>query len=462
MDDTVGDLEGDVLIADGHIADVGPSLDAEADTVVDAHGKFVLPGLIDSHVHLWQAPVRGIASGCWGREYFGLVHPLSGRLRPEDLHAATFGGAVELLTRGVTTVFDFCHSGNTEEHARAALTGLSEAGIRALYGYTFRNRPEAGTGPTLDQRVGVLTRLHQQFASHGRVQLAVSLNNMEHVSPDEHAREVAAARALGVRASLHSNLEGQITQSWQQGLLGPDLLWVHCGPATDRELGLLADHGGVIVCTPEAETAQMGVDPLIGRARRHSVPVVVGTDVPAALNGDILAQLRMAHAFDRLSCAQELQAAGRPVQRTAEHPSVDAHRLLRMATIDAADALGLGARTGSITPGKLADLLVVAAPFGTGAASPADHVLFQTTVGDIEAVYVGGRRVVDRGTVEGVDPAHVRRGLESARDWILGRSPGADWPVLDAEQRRQYEAGQGMRTPAAARPPGAGGATSDV
>ncbi|MEE4598352.1 amidohydrolase family protein [Streptomyces sp. DSM 41524] len=448
MDDAVGDLEGDVLIVDDQIAEVGPHLKARTDTVVDVQGKFLLPGFIDAHIHLWQAPVRGIASGCWGREYFGIVHPLSGRLRPEDLHAATLGGAVELLTRGVTTVFDFCHSGNTVDHAQAALAALSESGIRALYGYTFRNRPEAGAGQSLDQHIDVLSRIHEQYAGHSRVGLAVSLNNMEHVAPDEHAREVAAARSLGVRASLHSNLEKQITQSWKQGLLGPDLLWVHCGPATDDELDLLADHGGVIVCTPEVEAAQMGVTPLIGRALRRSLPIVMGTDVPAASNGDILAQLRMAHAIDRLVCAQELRSEGRPVQRTDQHPSVDAHRLLRMATIDAAHALGLGTQTGSITPGKLADLLVVSAgPFGLGAASPADHVLFQTAVGDIESVYVGGRRVVDRSKVSSVDLSQVRHGLEAARDWILGRSPGANWPALEEEVRRQYEAGQGLRTP---------------
>jgi 5-methylthioadenosine/S-adenosylhomocysteine deaminase len=447
MDDAVGDLEGDVLVVDDKIAEVGPRLDVEADTVVDVRGKFVLPGFIDAHIHLWQAPVRGIASGCWGREYFGRVHPLSGRLRPEDLRAATLGGAVELLTRGVTTVFDFCHSGSTVDHAQAALAALSESGIRALYGYTFRNRPEAGTGQSLDQHIDVLTHLHEQYAGHSRVGLAVSLNNMEHVAPDEHAREVAAARSLGVHASLHSNLEGQITQSWKQGLLGPDLLWVHCGPATDEELGLLADHGGVLVCTPEAEAAQMGVTPLIGRARRRSVPVVVGSDVPAACNGDMLTQLRMAHAIDRLVSAQELRAKGQPVQRTAQHPPIDAHRLLRMATADAAHALGLGAQTGSITPGKQADLLVVSpGALGLAEASPADHVLFQTSVGDIDSVYVAGRHVVDRSTVNTVDLNHVRHGMETARDWILGRSPGSNWPDLDEEARRQYEAGQGLRT----------------
>ncbi|MEV0069923.1 amidohydrolase family protein [Amycolatopsis sp. NPDC050768] len=114
MDPALGDFRGDVLIGDDRILDVAPKIDeSEVDEVIDAADSIVLPGLIDCHNHLWQAPIRGLASSCWGREYFGVIHPLAGRYRPQDMHDATFGAGSELLLNGVTTVFDFCHATNS-------------------------------------------------------------------------------------------------------------------------------------------------------------------------------------------------------------------------------------------------------------------------------------------------------------------------------------------------------------
>ena len=101
MDESLGDLEvGDVLIEDGRIAAVGHDLGASADEVIDASGKLVLPGLIDSHIHLWQTPLRGAAGETWADEYFKVVHPVSGRFSPEDMRVATYAGGLELLSHG--------------------------------------------------------------------------------------------------------------------------------------------------------------------------------------------------------------------------------------------------------------------------------------------------------------------------------------------------------------------------
>lgn len=446
MDEDLGELAGDVLIEDGVILDVAEFLPADGAEVVELDGAIVMPGLIDSHVHLWQSAIRGLAAECWVREYFGLVHPLSGRLRVTDMYASTYGGAIELLQSGTTTVFDFCHATNSAEHAEASLQALDESGIRGLFGFCFRHRPEAPIEgfTTLEERFDVLARLVDEWSGHGRVSLGVALNNIDHVSPEVHAQEVAAARRLGLRQSLHSNLPGQVGLSARMGLLGDDLNWVHAGPIDDDEIGMLAEQGGSIAFTPEVEAALMGVAPRVGAAHRRGVPVSIGTDVPSALNGSLFAQLRIARAVTRAVDMQVERAQNRPGTRTPTHPSFDTMALLRMATIDGARVLGLEDRIGSVTPGKRADLLVIeTAPFGLGAGRADDFVVYQATARNLTRVYVDGRLVVRDGVHLSADLHEVRTRLDETRDWVLGRSADSEWPVIDDAMRARYEAGQG-------------------
>ncbi|MEV4775900.1 amidohydrolase family protein [Microbacterium sp. LTA6] len=446
LDDQIGERGGDVLIEDGVIIEIAESIRADAADIVELGGAIVMPGLVDTHIHLWQSAIRGIASGTWAREYFGLVHPLSGRFRASDMHASTLGGAIELLLSGTTTVFDFCHATNSREHAEASLQALDESGIRGLFGFCFRHRPEAVVEgfTTLQERFDVLAELVSDWKSHDRLGLGVALNNIDHVPPRVHAEEVGAARSLGLRQSLHSNLPGQVALSARNGLLGEDLSWVHAAAIDDDEIALLAEHGGSIAFTPEVEAAMMGVAPRVGAARRRGVPVSIGTDVPSGINGSLFAQLRIARAVTRTIDTQTERAQNRPGTRTASHPSLDTMDLLRMATIDGARVLGLEKQIGTVTPGKRADLLVIdTAPFGLGAGTAADFVVYQATARNLRSVYVDGELVVHNGTHLTSDMNVVRRRLDDARDWVLGWTAESEWPEIDEELRARYEAGQG-------------------
>lgn len=446
MDARRGDLDGDILIEDNRILDVGERITDDTAELVELHDAVVIPGLIDTHVHLWQAPVRGMASGCYGREYFGVVHPLSGRLRSSDMYDATYGAALEFLTHGVTTVFDFCHATNSPEHAASSLDALEKSGIRALFGFCFRHRPEAPVEgfETLGQRRAVLEQLQKAWGDHDRIRLAVALNNIDHVSAAVHAQELSAARELGLISTLHTNLAGQVSMSHAAGLLGNDILWVHAGAITDGELELLRDNGGAIACTAEIEAGQMSVTPVVNRAVRHGVPVTLGTDVPAVHNGDMISALRIAHVLSRLYDGQLERAQGRTGARTTWSPTLNSTDILRMATVGSAEVLGLGDEIGSITPGKKADLAVISTePFGLGAASPVDYVLFQSTSRNIERVYVSGQLVVKQGIPVGVDLREVRANLNATREWVLGRDPRSPWTEINDAARARYEVGQG-------------------
>lgn len=139
----------------------------------------------------------------------------------------------------------------------------------------------------------------------------------------------------------------------------------------------------------------MTVTPVVGRALQHGVPIGYGSDAPTVVNGDLLAQLRIGHPIIRMIDAQAEHRQGRSGTRTAWSPSLDAAKLLRQATIESAQLLGMADRIGSLSPGKQADITVVGTgPFGLAEASPADHVLFHSSGRPVEHVYVAGREPV--------------------------------------------------------------------
>jgi|SRR5215217_1325332 len=125
----------DVLIVDGRIVAVGPELSADAE-VIDASERIVLPGFVDTHRHLWQTGLRGIAVDADLGVYFERVLGRYGsRFRAEDVAAGNLVGALECLDARITTVQDYSHVQRTPEHADAALDALERSGIRAVFGY---------------------------------------------------------------------------------------------------------------------------------------------------------------------------------------------------------------------------------------------------------------------------------------------------------------------------------------
>src|SRR3989454_1259209 len=138
MDEGVGELVADVLIDDGAIAAIAPGLDAADAERIDVTGDVVMPGFVDTHRHTWQTPFRGICADWTLEQYFrGIRMTVSPNCSGEDVHAGNYVGALEALDAGVTTLLDFSHCNNSPEHADAALQGLRDAGIRAMYAYGY-------------------------------------------------------------------------------------------------------------------------------------------------------------------------------------------------------------------------------------------------------------------------------------------------------------------------------------
>lgn len=425
MDPAIGDLaRGDVLVTGDRIEAVGAGPitgSGDVERVIDARGKLLIPGLVDTHLHLWQTPVRGMTSELWSREYFNIVHPMSRYYDPEDMYWASRAGALELIDHGVTSVFDYCHSTNSPEHARASLTGLRDAGIRGRFGFGMFER-DGATYRDRAHRLTDLAELNAERKTRGDLlELAVAVDH------DVKVDAVECARGLGLPISVHGNPVGLVEEYRAAGLLGPDMLWVHCNYASDAELAALADAGATLALTPDIEMGMGKPVAIFERAVRHRIPVCLGVDVVSYGCADLLTQMRLAYALQRVLDGQAERDAGHvPPQRTPDRPALRARDVLEWATIHGARALGLGAEIGSVTPGKRADLVLIETePFGMSMGDPAAHVVLQTTAADIDTVMIGGAiRKADRRLVD-VDAAQLSAQLYASRERLLSRRESA-------------------------------------
>ena len=427
-DPTQEDLpHGDVLVEDGVIVAMAPELHASDCRVVDLRGKLLMPGLIDAHRHTWQTPLRALGADWTVMDYLAAVRvKLAPAFQPEDVHAANLAGALEALDAGITTLVDYSHCIESPGHADAALTAIEDSGIRALFAYGLAAGPHESTSlPTHASRLADARRLRttRLASDRGRIRMGIALTEMQ--IPWEQSRaELLSARELGVPITAHCSAwpvsgPSEVQRLASEGLLGPDLLFVHCTFSSDDDLRRIADSGGSIAVTPETEL-QMGMGfPVTGRALRAGVRTTLGCDVVSSNGGDLFTAMRLALQVERAR-AHERDGLSRIL-------ALKAARMLPMVTREAAEALGLGLITGSLRPGQEADLIVLAADALnlTPLNRPRDAVVLQAHAGNVESVMVRGRWAKFQGALVDVDVAAVRRRVVQARDAVLARVGGA-------------------------------------
>jgi cytosine/adenosine deaminase-related metal-dependent hydrolase len=433
MDPAIGQLpQGDVLIEDGLIRAVESSLgDVDAD-VIDATGHIVAPGLIDTHRHTWQTQMRALCSDWTLTDYlFGIRFSVSPAYTPEDVHLGNLLGAVDALESGVTTILDFSHCNNTPDHADAALNGLQDAGVRAVFGYGFfESNPMAPPHfPEHSARLKDFARIADaHFPSRsGLLTLGVALTEVGVIPLSATAAEVAAARERSAIQVTHTGcvwaLPNGITELDAAGLVGPDQVHVHCNTLTEAEWRILARNGAKVSISVETEL-NMGMGrPAFAACERHGIAPTLSCDIISFNSGDLFAQLRQGLGFKRWADTEATNLAGADPDRV----STTALEALRWSTVNAADAIGLGDRIGSLTPGKQADLIMVGGP-GTSqhpVLDAAGTLIFQTSARDVRTVLVAGRAVKRDGVMTGVDlPALLNRAETSAED-VMARVQGS-------------------------------------
>ncbi|WP_306828229.1 amidohydrolase family protein [Catenuloplanes nepalensis] len=426
MDPAVGDhLGGDVLIEDGVIREAGARLEVQDAEVVDATGMIVMPGLVDTHRHTWQGAFAQIATDWTLNEYFtGLLGRFSPLFTPDDVRDGTLLGALEALDSGITTLFDWAHVMNTPEHADASVSALRDSGIRAVFGHSTPTSDSSWYYASQRRHPDDARRLAARYFSSPdqSLTLALAIRGPEMATLDTTADDLALARDLGVRASMHVGiglLGGQraITALHDHGLLGPDLIFVHANTSTDDELKMLADNGSHASVSARVEMMMGHGFPATGRLLAAGIRPSLSVDVTAGVPSNFFDEMRAVLEAERLRQYDTLLARG---EAPATVP-LTSRQAVEFATVDGARALGLDHRIGSLTPGKRADVILVdTAPSPVRlAGGDAYASVVSADARDVDTVLVGGEFRKRRGVLTSGDTALARSRAESSRARLL-------------------------------------------
>ncbi|HYC56275.1 MAG TPA: amidohydrolase family protein [Candidatus Binatia bacterium] len=427
MDPTLGELpRGDVLIENDRIAAVAAHLDAADAEIVDVRGHIVAPGMIDTHRHTWQTQLRAICADWTLVDYFlGIRLAISPVYGAEDVRLGNRLGAIDAIDAGVTTILDFSHCNNTPDHSDAAVEGLRDAGIRAVFGYGFFESSPSAPPHFLEhrQRLRDFERIADRyFSAEGLLQLGVALS--ETAPAQQTAAEIGAARRRNALIVCHTGcvwaLPTGITELDEAGLLGADQVHVHCNTLRDDEWKRLARAGAKVSISPETEL-NMGMGrPAFGACERHGIKPTLSCDVLSLNSGDLFSQLRLGLAFKRWADTETMNLRGEdPVYVTTT-----AYQALEWVTVHAAEAIGQSSRLGSLTPGKQADIIVV------GGASPSQHpqidaagtLVFQCCARDVRHVWIAGRMRKRDGAVLDVPMTDLLARADASAEAVLQRA----------------------------------------
>ena len=420
-------LEGhDVLVVDGRIAAVGVGLDVpEGTEEIDATGGVVMPGMIDTHRHMWQTAMRGYGADWTLTQYFVWYYLEHGRtFRPQDVYAGNLLAALEALDAGVTTCVDWSHGLQTTDHADAAVDALAAVPGRFVLAYGNIQDAPANWTATPELR----SFLSRRRGDVEGFQLAFDVTG-DPTFPEKPAFEVA--RELGLPVTTHAGVWGAtnddgIRLMHEHGFMDSSSIYVHAATlSADSYHRIAATGGSVSVSTESEQSAGQGYPPTWA-LRSHDIPVSLSMDTSVWWSGDLFTAMRTTLGADRSREHLEAHAKG----ETVTHAALRAEHVVEMGTMGGARALGRAGDLGSVEVGKHADLVLIRnehSPVAFPLLHPHGHVAFQAQRGDVEAVLVGGRVVKRDHRLVGVDLPAARRAIEQTVDYLRGELGEDAW-----------------------------------
>ena len=373
---------------------------------IDAKRAIVIPGLVNTHCHLGMIPFRGLGDDCKDRLRVFLLPMENQAMDAEMARLSTRYAIGELLLSGVTTVLDMYYF----EEVVAKV--MDEMGIRGIAGETVMEKDSCDS-KNADEAIERGIALIEAYKDHPRVSGAITPHGTTTCSPETLKRAYEEDVKAGTVFTLHvAEMDYEMTQLREQynmtpiefmehiGILGPNTLAAHSIRTTEHDVEILAKHGASVAhCIASNTKAAKGVAP-VSLMHKHGMSVGFGTDGPASGNTlDLFIQMRMCENFHK----NELH----------DRSAFPAKEVVSMATIEGARALGLGDITGSIEPGKQADLVLVEtdSPNMFPVYDPYSALVYSAIASNVRDVYVAGECLVKEKKLVREDFAKIRNDL---------------------------------------------------
>lgn len=415
---------GDILISGDKIAEVGPYINMDEAHIIDGTDMIALPGLVDGHRHNWESLIRSVGVDWNHAQYFTGVKKVMGpAYTPEQTYLANYIGALECLDAGITTLYDWFHNNNSPEYADAAIQGLKDAGIRAVFGYSDDAEGEL---PVSSKPIDYddARRVRQTYFSSDNQLLTMSIATrgpqfleMRHVID-----ECRLAKELDVPVCIHvgDGFWGRsrpVAGLVELGMLDSTFTCIHCNTLADDEIQMMGEAGVAAVFCPEVEMNMGHGFPAALRLMEAGISPGLGIDVCTSVPGDMFASMRAA----LMGIRSVVNAKALEANREVSPLPVTAGDILRFATQNGADACKLGQKIGSITVGKQADIILLntCALNMFPVLDPVRAVAEAATVRNVDTVIVAGKIRKRKGILEGIDMWDISRKAERIRNELF-------------------------------------------
>ena len=434
MDPQVGDFaQADVLIEGKKILAVGPKLKAGDAAVIDARGRIVMPGFIDTHHHQFETALRSfladgilLPDGTPGGviNYFQyILQTFAPVYRPKDVYISELFGSLSQLDGGVTTVHDISQIHHSPEHSDAAIQGIMDSGRRAAFGYF-----ESAGGVPGNQYPGDARRIKKQWFSSDDRLVTMIMGGEVYLPGFDMAW--AIGRELGLQVAAHILSPFGIRPTFDTlaatNQFGPDNLFVHMTGMSDMAWQKVKDAGAhVSLAVPIEMNMRHGMPPIL-KTLSLGIQPSLSSDVEVTLTADFFTQMRSTMNVQRALVNQmilepQLGVVDWPAPPAGTPDLLTTRDVLRFATVNGAKDLRLDHKTGSLTPGKEADIIILDATAIN--VAPLNQVpgavvsLMDRT--NVETVIVAGKVRKWKGQLLDVDLPRLRDKLESSRDYIF-------------------------------------------
>ncbi|GAB3274333.1 amidohydrolase family protein [Kineosporia babensis] len=432
VDPEIGNrAKADIEVKDGTIVAVGASLKARGAKVIDASRMIATPGFIETHYHMWSALGRNFVSE--GFEYFAAKSATVAAYQPDDFYDSVLLGLVEAAGAGITTVNNWAHNVRGPKFADAELQAHADGLVRARYSYGHK---DGQPGTQLIDFADIDRVQRQWFGKKspfdGLVHLGVNLRGPGQLETFHAEMKEALKRKLPV--SVHSG-QGPTTAVHaadikKMGYLGPDFLLCHALPFDEADRQAMVSTGAPVSFSPHSELRLGTAGGFHGQLLKMAH---AGITVSLSFDASSLAPINM---FESMNLTWNL---GIPYigTDTEKLPAIVFGQVIEMATINGAKALGLEKVTGSITPGKRADIVLVRADdINIAPIGDLESTLVRSaTPANIDTVMIDGRIVKQHRETTSHDVSKVVRNAAAAAHAVRTRAGGTLTPVSSAVPR---------------------------